>query len=290
MPKPYSNDLRRKVVEAITLNGMRRCEAHEHFNVSRMTINAWLKLYEETGDIQPRGQKHVGHSHKITDWAAFRTFVEAHPDKTQVEMAQLWPGDISDRTISRALKKIGFTRKKSYGYKERDEVKRTDFAKRLASISVENIVYADESGMDNREDYGYGYSPKGERLYAMKSGRREGRVNMIAALCNHQLLAPFTITGSCNRQVFEIWIESCLVPELKPGQILVIDNATFHKGGQIEQLVEAAGCEIWYLPPYSPDLNKIEQSWSWLKSRIRKQLDNFPTLREAMEHVLKLAS
>lgn len=144
--------------------------------------------------------------------------------------------------------------------------------------------------MDNREDYGYGYSPKGERLYAMKSGRREGRVNMIAALCNHQLLAPFTITGSCNRQVFEIWIESCLVPELKPGQILVIDNATFHKGGQIEQLVEAAGCEIWYLPPYSPDLNKIEQSWSWLKSRIRKQLDNFPTLREAMEHVLKLAS
>lgn len=55
MPKPYSNDLRRKVVEAITLNSMRRCEAHEHFNVSRMTINAWLKLYEETGDIQPRG-------------------------------------------------------------------------------------------------------------------------------------------------------------------------------------------------------------------------------------------
>lgn len=144
--------------------------------------------------------------------------------------------------------------------------------------------------MDNREDYGYGYAPRGERLSALKSGRREGRINVIAALCNRQLLAPFTIAGACNREVFEIWIEKCLVPSLKPGQILVIDNATFHKGGRIAQLVEAAGCEIWYLPPYSPDLNKIEKSWSWLKSRIRKLLGQFPTLRDAMEHVLKLAS
>ena len=77
---------------------------------------------------------------------------------------------------------------------------------------------------------------------------------------------------------------------LRPGQELVIDSATFHKGGRLESLVQAAGCEIWYLPPYSPDFNKIERCWSWLKSRIRKQLDNFDTLREAMEHVLRLAS
>ncbi len=93
----------------MTLNGMKRCEAHEHFNVSRGTINDWLQFYEETGEVKPRGQKHVGHSHKITDWSAFKAFVAAHSDKTQVEMAQLWPGEVSDRTISRALKKIGFT-------------------------------------------------------------------------------------------------------------------------------------------------------------------------------------
>jgi transposase len=57
-----------------------------------------------------------------------------------------------------------------------------------------------------------------------------------------------------------------------------------------EELVQAAGCEVWYLPPYSPDLNRIEKSWSWLKSRIRKQLENFGTLREAMEYVLALVS
>jgi transposase len=113
---------------------------------------------------------------------------------------------------------------------------------------------------------------------------------MIAALCGQQLLAPFTIEGACNREVFETWLETCLIPTLTPGQKLVIDNATFHKGGR--PLATSSGCRlvVAYLPPYSPDLNRIEKCWSWLKSRIRKQLEHFETLREAMEHVLSLAS
>lgn len=180
--------------------------------------------------------------------------------------------------------------KKTYGYRERDEQKRAEFIKQLETVETEQIVYADEAGMDACDDYGYGYSPKGERFHALKSGRREGRVNMIAAWCNGQLQAPFTIEGPCNRTVFETWLEACLIPTLHPGQKLVIDNATFHKGQRIEQMVAEAGCELWYLPPYSPDLNKIERCWSWIKSRIRKQLDRFAMLREAMEHVLRLSS
>lgn len=118
------------------------------------------------------------------------------------------------------------------------------------------MVYLDEAGMDNREDYGYGYNERGQRFHALKSGRRLGRVNMIAAWCNHQLIAPFTVEGACNRVVFETWLEHCLVPVLKPGQIVVMDNATFHKGGNIEALIESAGAQVWYLPPYSPDFNK----------------------------------
>ena len=180
--------------------------------------------------------------------------------------------------------------KKTYGYQERDDQKRAEFLAQLATVDPEAIVYADEAGMDNRDQYDYGYSPQGERLFALKSGRRSGRVNMIAALCHQQLLAPFTVEGACNRTIFELWLETCLIPLLRPGQKLVIDNATFHKGGRIEELVKAAGCEVWYLPPYSPDFNKIEHCWSWIKSRIRKCLDEFDTLREAMEHVLKVAS
>lgn len=161
---------------------------------------------------------------------------------------------------------------------------------KLASVKPEDIVYGDEAGMDSRDDYSYGDSRKGERLHALKSGRRLGRINMIAAFCQGELRAPFTLEGACNRNVFELWLEICLIPTLKPGQKLVIDNATFHRGRRIEQLVQEAGCEIWYLPPYSPDLNKIERCWSWLKSRIRHQLKQFNTrLREAMEQVLRLA-
>lgn len=144
--------------------------------------------------------------------------------------------------------------------------------------------------MDSRDDYAYGWNERGERFYALKSGRREGRVNMIAALCGQQLLAPFTIEGACNRTVFETWLERCLIPTLRPGQKLVIDNATFHKGGRIEQLIREAQCEVWYLPPYSPDLNEIENCWAWLKARIRKCFDQFDSLHDAMEHVLRLAS
>lgn len=112
MAKPYSYDLRRKVIDAIELDGMKRCEASVHFCISRNTINLWLRLQAETGDVQAKVREHRGHSHKITDWEKFRAFAHKHRGQTQVEMAQLWSGEISDRTISRALKKIGFTRKK----------------------------------------------------------------------------------------------------------------------------------------------------------------------------------
>ncbi len=70
---------------------------------------------------------------------------------------------------------------------------------------------------------------------------------MIAALCLGQLMAPFTVVGACNRTVFEIWLETCLIPMLKPGQVVVMDNSTFHKGGRIEQLIQQAGCQLLYM-------------------------------------------
>jgi transposase len=112
----------------------------------------------------------------------------------------------------------------------------------------------------------------------------------LAVKKNLWLSAPFTIEGACNRTVFESWLETCLIASLKSRQVVIADNATFHKGGRIIELIEAAGCQLKYLPSYSPDLNKIEQCWSWLKSRIRKQLTQFNCLRDAMEAVLRIAT
>ncbi len=131
---------------------------------------------------------------------------------------------------------------------------------------------------------------KGKDSMALKSGTKKGRVNMIAAYRDGELIAPFTVDGPCNRIIFESWIATCLIPYLKPGQYLILDNATFHKGGNIKTMVEEAGCHLLYLPPYSPDFNKIERCWSWLKSRIRKCLDQFNSLRDAIEHILMVSS
>lgn len=141
--------------------------------------------------------------------------------------------------------------------------------------------------MDERDDYGYGWCERGKRFESLKSGRRTGRVNMIAAYCERRLSAPFTVEGSCNRMVFETWLETCLLPTLVPGQVVILDNATFHHGGRIAELIESVGCRILYLPAYSPDLNRIEKCWAWLKSRIRKCLSSCSSLRQAIESVLK---
>lgn len=115
------------------------------------------------------------------------------------------------------------------------------------------IIYVDEAGIDNRDEYPDGYCEIGQRFYALKSGKRTERVSWIAALNSGTLFAPMTFVGSCNRDLFETWLTNCLLPRLQPGTAIVIDNASFHRSQAIEQVVAQAGCELWYLPPYSPD-------------------------------------
>lgn len=112
MAKPYSYDFRQKVMQAIELDGLKKSEASELFNISRNTINLWFQRKAETGDVQVKPKLGLGTPGKITDWQKFEAFVRKHEDKTQAEMAELWDGELSSRTISRGLEKIGFTRKK----------------------------------------------------------------------------------------------------------------------------------------------------------------------------------
>lgn len=141
----------------------------------------------------------------------------------------------------------------------------------------------DEAGIDNRQEYPYGYSPCGERLYALKSGKRTERVSWIAALKDGKLLAPMTFEGSCNRDLFEMWLEKVLIKEVEPGDVIVIDNASFHRSQLITEIAAAAKCEIWYLPTYSPDLNKIERRWFVLKNWMKQRWEEFENFRECVD-------
>ena len=88
--------------------------------------------------------------------------------------------------------------------------------------------------------------------------------------------------------LFDMWIETFLVPVLKPGQVIILDNAAFHKSDKTRKLIEDAGCTLLFLPSYSPDLNPIEKFWAWFKAHIRKIILNFSTLDQAIDHVFSM--
>lgn len=112
MAKPYSLDFRQKVIDAIELDGLKKCEASELFNISRNTINLWFQRRAATGELKAKPRQSRPSQNRIKDWEKFRRFVKAHGDKTQQEMAELWDEPISQRTISRAIAKIRQSRKK----------------------------------------------------------------------------------------------------------------------------------------------------------------------------------
>lgn len=112
MSVSYSYDLRTKVIKAID-EGMSKTQVSRIFKISRNTINLWLNRREETGDYNAKTGYHQGYNPKIKDLNKFKEFAQLHGSKTQKEMAEAWPETISDRTIGKALKKIGHTRKKN---------------------------------------------------------------------------------------------------------------------------------------------------------------------------------
>jgi len=113
MPAPYSYDLRQKAIEAVK-RGERKTNVAQMFNISRNTLDLWLKREEQTGECQAITHFQKGCRHKITDWDRFRAFAQQHGGKTQAQMASLWGDNVTQQNISHALQKLGLSRKKKH--------------------------------------------------------------------------------------------------------------------------------------------------------------------------------
>jgi transposase len=160
----------------------------------------------------------------------------------------------------------------------------------MAAYSAQELVYVDESGADNTLDYLYGWCEPSKRFHALKLGHRTERINMVSGWCAKQVLAPLTFEGSCNTHLFNAWVEQCLVPELEPGQVVIMDNASFHKSSTTRELIEAADCQLIFLPPYSPDFNKIEKFWAKLKNYLRKTVNQVEEFWDAVDNAFQKMS
>ena len=166
---------------------------------------------------------------------------------------------------------------------------REEYQKILISIEKNDIIYLDESGFDMNMRKEFGWKERGKRLYDRKSGNRKNkRITVISALKDRKLLAPMWFEGNTDTNIFNEWIEKCLVPELKPNQIIVIDNATFHKSEATRKLIESVECKLLYLPPYSPDFNPIEQKWGHVKNMVKKIRDQFADFNECLDYTLNI--
>jgi len=115
-----------------------------------------------------------------------------------------------------------------------------------------------------------GRAPKGQRLRMSVPHGHWKTTTFIAGLRRDGIVAPFVIDGPINRDAFEAYVAQVLVPELRAGDIVVMDNLSSHKGPRVRELIEAAGACLLYLPPYSPDFNPIENAFSKLKALLRK--------------------
>ena len=115
-----------------------------------------------------------------------------------------------------------------------------------------------------------GWSLRGQRLMAKAPGGHWATTTFTAGLRHDRVVAPLVLEGAMNGEAFLSWVEQFLVPELKPGDIVIMDNLSAHKVAGVAEAIEVAGAERLLLPPYSPDLNPIEMMFSKLKTLIRK--------------------
>lgn len=172
------------------------------------------------------------------------------------------------------------SKKKTLRYKEQDAQKRAVFLEQIRQYPKEALVFVDESGIDSYLYVPYAWSKRGEKVFGEIAGKRFARDSFIAAKCQSNILAPLCFQ--------DLWIEQFLVPELKPGKVVILDNASFHKSEKTRTLIEQAGCKLLFLPPYSPDLNPIEKFWAWFKKKVRSVINQFKTLGEAIDYVFNM--
>ncbi len=196
------------------------------------------------------------------------------PDLTLKERAAHFGVSVS--SIGYGLRKLGIT-KKTLGYKQRCDEKRTIYRQDLAikEAAGKSAVYLHACGFCDESFRPYAYAPKGEPVFGIISSQRNRKTTMIAALIETTFTAFSLFEGSCNAEHFNTWLRDELCPRLSSKYLVIMDNTRIHKTQLTRQLIEASVAELLFLPPYSPDYNPIEHDFANIK-RLREYNADLP--------------
>jgi transposase len=132
------------------------------------------------------------------------------------------------------------------------------------------LVFVDESGSHTSLTPLYAWAPKNQRALGSVPRNRGKNTTILGALTLQGVQAAITLEGAADTRAFEAFVEQVLCPTLMPGQIVLMDNLNIHKSDTTRELIEGCGCEVLFLPSYSPDFSPIEQAWSKLKAHLRR--------------------
>ena len=167
-------------------------------------------------------------------------------------------------------------------------IRRKEWAERQPKLEARRLVFIDETWASTAMTRTHGRAPAGDRVRASVPYGHWKTTTFIAGLRTDGLMAPCVLDGPINRDAFEAYLEQVLIPALRHGDIVIMDNLSSHKGPAVRRMIEAAGAELRYLPPYSPDLNPIENAFAKLKALLRKAAAR--TIEALWEAIGKLLS
>ncbi|MEM6423457.1 MAG: IS630 family transposase [Pseudomonadota bacterium] len=278
MSRAYSADLRERVLVAVEDGSSARAAA-ARFGIGVATAVRWVRRWRETGH---RGAYRQGHPTR-SPLDAHETFliglVEATPDITLDEMRARLSGDrgvsVACSTIWRFFARRGWTGEKKSGHA--DEQARADVAaarqawfEAQPDLDPERLIFIDETWLNTKMARLRGRAPRGKRLRMSVPHGHWKTTTFVAGLRLSGIDAPMLIDGPINGEIFQAYVDRVLVPTLRPGDVVIMDNLGSHKGAGVRAAIEAAGAEVCYLPPYSPDFNPIENAFAKLKALLRK--------------------
>lgn len=275
MPKPCSLDLRMRVLREVEAGASRR-EAAECVEVSASSAIKWMQRLNETGSIaaKPSG----GSISPLEAHAAvLLELIAEQPDLTLDEIVAV----IRKRRIAgsrsaiwRFFKRHNVSFKKSLCAAEQqraDVVRaRRRWVREQGMFEPARLVFIDETSTNTAMVRLRGRCPRGIRLTDHVPHGHWKTITFIAGLRRREMVAPLVLDGPMNATSFMAYLEHCLVPTLKRGDIVMMDSLPVHKVAGVREVIEAAGAKLRYLPKYSPDLNPIEMAFSKLKAHLRK--------------------
>lgn len=181
--------------------------------------------------------------------------------------------------------------KKSLMARERNNHKRAWFWRRARSLQHQRFIFVDESAVNTAMTRLYARSARGERAPDTAPRNYGTHTSLISALSWRGLIATLTIEGAVDALCFDLYVEKVLAPCLKRGDVVVLDNFGAHRASHVEQVAQAHGAEVLWLPPYSPDFSPIENCWSKLKAYLRgAKARTREELEKALAQAIKLVT